>query len=123
MPAAPNAPTRAANAQAAAHRAIMPAEEVRVILGAQMIEFVWPEFGTFRLGFAELRKNCCCAQCTALRRQGKEIDAGDDIAIVAVNAIGASGLQFVFSDGHDRGIFPWRYIFALAQGLAPSAAS
>jgi DUF971 family protein len=29
--------------------------------------------------------------------------------------VGAYGVQFVFGDGHDRGIFPWRFLRELLE--------
>jgi DUF971 family protein len=30
--------------------------------------------------------------------------------------MGSSGVQICFSDGHDRGIYPWGYLWAIATG-------
>jgi DUF971 family protein len=32
--------------------------------------------------------------------------------------VGSVGLQLFFSDGHERGIYPWPYLYALAYGGA-----
>jgi DUF971 family protein len=37
----------------------------------------------------------------------------DRVQVVEVNAQGY-GLQLIFSDGHDRGIYPWPYLAQLA---------
>lgn len=70
------------------------------------LEFVWSDGGRARLDYQALRRLCPCAACRAGRAE-----AGD--APVAVNAllpVGTYGVQIVFSDGHDRGIFPWPYL-------------
>jgi DUF971 family protein len=38
----------------------------------------------------------------------------DTIHITALNPFGY-GVQIVFSDGHDQGIFPWVYLAGLAE--------
>ena len=32
--------------------------------------------------------------------------------------MGGNAIQVVFADGHDRGIFPWPYLYAIASGRA-----
>jgi DUF971 family protein len=38
-----------------------------------------------------------------------------EIKIVAVEPVGNYGLRLVFSDGHDRGIFPWDYLAEIGE--------
>ena len=40
----------------------------------------------------------------------------DSNEIKTVNLIGSNALQVVFADGHERGIFPWPYLNAIALG-------
>lgn len=42
-------------------------------------------------------------------------ESGD---IDAIHLMGVAGLQVVFADGHDRGVFPWAYLRAIAEGQA-----
>jgi DUF971 family protein len=88
-------------------------EEVRVSRADRRLELIWPE-RTLGIGFATLRRNCRCADCTAIRRAGGSIEVADDVDLLAVNPMGTGALQFVFSDGHERGIFPWPYLCELA---------
>jgi DUF971 family protein len=39
----------------------------------------------------------------------------DRVRLIEVNAQGY-GLQLVFSDGHERGIYPWAYLAQLTPG-------
>lgn len=59
-----------------------------------------------------LRRHCRCAECRSLSLQGHPIDAGN-VSLRSVAAMGY-GVQLVFSDGHERGIFPWAYLAELA---------
>jgi DUF971 family protein len=92
---------------------IPPPDEVRLSRGTRTFELVWPE-RTLRFDFAELRRACRCADCTAKRRVCRSIEAADDIDIVAIQPLGAGALQLVFSDGHERGIYPWPYLIEIA---------
>lgn len=40
--------------------------------------------------------------------------APSDICVQAINAQGY-GVQLIFSDGHDRGIYPWDYLCGLTS--------
>lgn len=56
-----------------------------------------------------LRGACPCAKCRAARIQGRIALVDADVELIAMNPMGY-GLQMVFSDGHDRGIYPWIYL-------------
>lgn len=79
-----------------------------------LLEIVWADGGMSRLRHAALRLHCRCAACERARRRGgatPELDAG--LRLVHVEAVGEQGLHLGFSDGHDRGIFPWAYLRSL----------
>lgn len=61
-----------------------------------------------------LRGACPCAKCRAARIQGLLSLVNEDVELVAINPMGY-GVQLVFSDGHDRGIFPWSYFRDLGK--------
>lgn len=90
-----------------------PPDEVHVSRSDHTVELAWPE-RKLRFDFAELRRHCRCADCTAKRRAGGQVEAAADVDIVAINPLGAGALQFVFSDGHERGIYPWPYLAEIA---------
>jgi len=51
------------------------------------------------------------------------VPAADDLTIVAVEPIGNYAVRLAFSDGHDRGIFPWAYLTEIAAAGASDAAA
>ncbi|WP_434601187.1 DUF971 domain-containing protein [Pseudomonas sp. Z4-7] len=69
----------------------------------------WPDGREQRLDHVELRRQCPCAQCRAFRLQGLTVQVDARVRVVEVNDQGY-GVQLVFSDGHERGIFPWAYL-------------
>lgn len=69
----------------------------------------WSKTETQRLSWVELRGACPCAGCRANRLRGTISLIDADIEVTAINNM-LYGVQIVFSDGHDRGIFPWVYL-------------
>ncbi|WP_307647471.1 gamma-butyrobetaine hydroxylase-like domain-containing protein [Variovorax boronicumulans] len=85
------------------------------------LEFCWGDGERYVATYRMLRASCPCADCKALRAVGGDGDAGDDVQLADIQPVGAYGVQFVFSDGHDRGIFPWGFLRDLLAGRVLSA--
>lgn len=60
-----------------------------------------------------LRAACRCGDCRSARVAGRA-PVGDGAALEGAEPIGAYALQLRFQDGHDRGIYPWEYLYGLA---------
>lgn len=73
----------------------------------------WGEGEVQRIAFVRLRGACPCSQCRAARLQGRIALVGAEVGLRAVNPQGY-GVQLVFDDGHERGIYPWAYLRELA---------
>jgi DUF971 family protein len=71
----------------------------------------WPDGRRQVLTHATLRLACRCAFCRATPPA-----VSPDIRVLELQAVGY-GVQPIFSDGHDRGIFPWAYLAALSPHL------
>ena len=71
--------------------------------------------GEATLPAATLRAHCRCAPCQAARLRGAEAGVDADLRLVDARAIGRYALQLVFSDGHERGIYPWAYLRSLGS--------
>lgn len=67
----------------------------------------WPD-GAAELPATRLRALCRCGGCRA-RAPGEAA-----VSLVDAAPAGAYGLQLIFSDGHDRGIYPWAWLRELA---------
>ena len=72
---------------------------------------------------SSLRAACRCAWCTRDRILDTFVVATDSVAFKDVAALGSHGLHIKFSDGHERGIYPWAYIDELARGAQSDSAS
>lgn len=81
-----------------------------------ILEIVWDDDTTQQLDGALLRRQCPCADCKSLlQRSGNELAIGAPASITDIRLVGAYAAQIVFSDGHERGIFPWVYLKGLSQ--------
>ena len=80
-----------------------------IALSAQALRVCWPD-GEVAYPAATLRARCRCAPCQAARLRGSPVQVDADVRLVDAHAIGHYALQLVFSDGHERGIFPWGYL-------------
>ncbi len=65
--------------------------------------------GAIEFSHARLRAACPCSQCRAGRLGGRISVVDEQVCLTAINAQGY-GVQLVFSDGHERGIYPWAYL-------------
>lgn len=75
----------------------------------QQVTVKWSDDDIQTISHHRLRGSCPCARCRAARIQGRISLVDTDVRLIAINPMGY-GLQMVFSDGHDRGIYPWCYL-------------
>lgn len=96
----------------------MPPERIVVHASSGRLGLAWADGQARELSALALRRACRCAHCESRRRKGLEVAAGTpgDIAIVGVVPQGSTGVQLQFSDGHERGIYPWHWLRELPDG-------
>ncbi|RDJ99259.1 DUF971 domain-containing protein [Paraburkholderia lacunae] len=87
-------------------------ERIGIDVAARRLSLTWSAGQTQHIDNATLRERCPCSLCRRLSLTGALVRPDKDIAIVDVQAMGY-GVQLVFSDGHDRGVYPWAYLAAL----------
>jgi DUF971 family protein len=75
----------------------------------------WDDGQRQQLSHHQLRLACRCADCTALRQQHGKIVVAAAIRLVQILPVGYYGVQLVFDDGHDRGIYPWPFLHSLSS--------
>jgi DUF971 family protein len=76
------------------------------------LTLLWPDGRQREFSHVQLRNACPCAACRYVRLTGGQVEAEDDVTVVNIAPAGY-GVQFVFSDGHARGIYPWAYLETL----------
>ncbi|HUX82704.1 MAG TPA: DUF971 domain-containing protein [Halothiobacillus sp.] len=89
--------------------------EIRVHTAANALTCVWPDGRESRYTGKDLRDACRCAGCVSIASIGRLIDQDARAFVIAsVEGVGGYGVQIIFQDGHDRGIYPWAYLRELA---------
>lgn len=89
-------------------------EEVLFHQASGRLELRWDDGVQVQLASGHLREACKCAACENARRAGRPFVAAQATALTQLHPIGEFGLQLIFNDGHDRGIYPWPYLHALS---------
>ncbi len=77
------------------------------------LQITWADDCVCRYTAPELRRACPCAQCvnewTGQRMLNPE-SIPDEITIADINIVGRYALNFRWSDGHEPGIYSFRYL-------------
>lgn len=84
--------------------------EVRVDSATGMLELIWQDGVSGRISHQRLRACCACADCKAQTLQGRFEQPPREIRVTEVLPVGNYAVQIRFSDGHERGIYPWLYL-------------
>ncbi|WP_118180141.1 DUF971 domain-containing protein [Paraburkholderia phosphatilytica] len=73
--------------------------------GSRRLVLAWADGRAVELPFAVLRAQCPCSSCRRLTQRPTPADFGS-IDVTSIQSMGY-GVQFIFNDGHERGIYPW----------------
>ncbi|WP_020178726.1 gamma-butyrobetaine hydroxylase-like domain-containing protein [Methylopila sp. M107] len=84
--------------------------EVRLSGNGRLLELLWGDGSSTRLGATTLRRGSRSAGSVRAAVDGRTVEPPEDLAIRDVEPIGAYALRLAFSDGHDRGVYPWGYL-------------
>jgi DUF971 family protein len=82
------------------------------------LSILWGDDRRCRYGAAELRRACPCAQCVnewTGERVLKPGDISENIEIRDLSLVGRYALNFRWSDGHETGIYSFRYLRELCE--------
>ncbi|MGR7995369.1 gamma-butyrobetaine hydroxylase-like domain-containing protein [Xanthobacter sp. ZOL 2024] len=93
--------------------------EVRLSPDRTRLTLQWADGAVSVLSAAHLRAHSPSAGARRARLAGLSTPVAADLTVSAVHLLGGYALNLVFSDGHDRGIYPWALLKAL--GAEPSA--
>lgn len=86
----------------------MSAAPDAVELTPAALRLQWPD-GAVSVSATHLRAACRCGGCRA-----HPVVEEQDVQLVDAQPVGHYALNLVFSDGHDRGIYPWVWLRELA---------
>lgn len=96
---------------------IAPPQEIRLRKAQKMLEVLWPDGVRSQLSCLALRKSCACSMCAQAQHRGMLTLIDADVGVDRLEVSGISGVQFHFSDGHYRGLYPWAYLRELGERL------
>ncbi len=97
-----------------------PAVEPREIMqeGDAALRITWADGRVCRYNAPALRRACPCAQCvnewTGQRVLAPE-SVSDELIIKNIAIVGRYALNFQWSDGHETGIYSFRYLRELCE--------
>ena len=97
-----------------------PAIEPREIKqeGDSGLQITWSDDCVCRYTAAELRRACPCAQCVnewTGQRVLKPEAISEELRIADISVVGRYALNFRWSDGHETGIYSFRYLRELGE--------
>lgn len=82
----------------------------------RLVEIKWQDKHVL-VSHKVLRQSCRCSVCESTRRKLNDvIPVAADIELLKMEILGSIGIQLFFSDGHDRGIYPWAYLSQIVDG-------
>ncbi|MFT6905515.1 MAG: DUF971 family protein [Oleiphilaceae bacterium] len=94
---------------------IVPPTNVAFKKGEADVTVTWKNGALSTISGHELRRYCACSECRARKVVGISlINVSSELAEVSL--MGRNALHVKFSDGHERGIYPWPYLYAISQG-------
>ena len=75
------------------------------------LELIWDDGARELFAAPDVRARCKCAQCQSIRlRTGQSPPTDPEVALLDICPVGTYAVQMVFSDRHERGIFPYEYL-------------
>jgi DUF971 family protein len=80
------------------------------------ISIVWSDDRSDLFGAADLRRACPCAGCVnewTGQKILKDDSVAPDITFKNIGIVGRYALNFQFSDGHDTGIYSFKFLRSL----------
>lgn len=90
--------------------------DIQLHTRSKTLELAYADKQYFQLSCEYLRVYSPSAEVKGHGRGQEVLQTGKiDVGINAIHPVGNYAIQFVFSDGHDSGIFSWRYLYELCQ--------
>jgi DUF971 family protein len=92
------------------------ATEIKVRSKSRLLEVCFADGSRFELPFEYLRVHSPSAEVKG-HGPGQEVLVlgKEDVGIRAVEPVGQYAVKIVFDDGHDTGLFTWRYLHELGR--------
>ncbi len=91
-------------------------KDIRLKRAEGLLEVTWSDEESQRFRVRQLRCACACAGCVDEMTGIRTLDVNavpDDISITNMQLVGNYAVKFVFSDGHDTGIYAWDRLYEM----------
>jgi DUF971 family protein len=89
--------------------------EIRLDASRTQLLVTWDNGVTSTYAASALRDRARDAGSVRTAINDWAVPAAPDLTITAVDPVGNYAVRLAFSDGHDRGIFPWPYLAEIAE--------
>jgi DUF971 family protein len=95
------------------------ATEIKVRSKSRLLEVFFTDGSRFELPFEYLRVHSPSAEVKGHGPGQEVLVLGKEaVSIRAVEPVGQYAVKIVFDDGHDTGLFTWRYLYELGRDRA-----
>src|ERR1700744_3302179 len=92
------------------------ATEIKVRSKSRLLEVCFVDGSRFELPFEYLRVHSPSAEVKGHGPGQEELVLGkESVGIRAVEPIGQYAVKLVFDDGHDTGLYTWKYLYELGR--------
>jgi DUF971 family protein len=101
--------------------AIPPPTRLERLPAEQALLIAWPDLREAKLNLVALRAQCMCARCVdeITGQRIVDLDGIDpEIAISDMRLVGNYAVKFIWSDGHDTGLYTWPHLRQLCEEAA-----
>lgn len=93
--------------------------EIRVRKGARLLAIEFDDGERFELPFEYLRVHSPSAEVKGHGPGQEVLQTGKkDVQITKIEPIGHYAVRLIFDDGHDTGLYSWKYLYELGRDQA-----
>ena len=95
--------------------------EIKLRKASRLLEVSFEDGSCFQLPFEYLRVHSPSAEVKG-HGPGQEVLVlgKENVGIRAVEPVGQYAVKLVFDDGHDTGLYTWKYLFELGRDQKPN---
>jgi DUF971 family protein len=90
--------------------------EIKLRRAARLLEVTFEDGGRFELPFEYLRVHSPSAEVKGHGPGQETLVLGkEQVGIRAIEPVGQYAVKLVFDDGHDTGLYTWKYLYELGR--------
>ena len=89
--------------------------EIAISQDGLELQILWPDNSKASFAALQLWQSCPSAAGRRRRIDGTNTPGVADLRLTSFQSIGHYAINIAFSDGHDRGVYPWSLLQSLAR--------